>query len=96
MKEVKVLKNQTLVDLAVQELGDASRAVELAVLNEMQVTDHLVAGTLVTVPDYERGKRSMVTLFADDSNKPASASSGYENDLEGIDYWQIENDFIVQ
>ncbi|MGQ0739147.1 MAG: hypothetical protein ACT4OJ_08830 [Bacteroidota bacterium] len=98
MKSVKVLNGQTLVDIAVQELGDASRALEIAELNDRKITDDLAAGQLVNVPDYERERRSTVILFTDDANKPASGLTQEEIDArpEGIDYWILENDFVVQ
>jgi hypothetical protein len=96
MKSVKILFNQTLLDIAVQELGDYSRAVELAVLNGMKLTDMPVAGSFVQVPTYERDKSYLVTLFSDDANKPATGDTGIENAvLQGIGYWRIEQNFRV-
>lgn len=98
MKTVKILHGQTLIDIAVQEMGDASKAIALAALNEINVTDRLVAGETIEVPDYDKSNRSIVNLFADDANKPASDLSGNEtSDVpSGIGYWYIENDFVVQ
>ena len=98
MKSVKVLDGQTLVDIAIQELGDGERVIELATLNEMNVTDDLVSGEYVEVPDYDKSKRSMVNLFADDANKPASGIVTDNGVLlpQGIGYWRIENNFKVQ
>ncbi len=98
MKSVKVLDGQTLVDIAVQELGDAERVMEIAEANEMKVTDDLVSGSEIMVPDFDRTKRSIVNLFSDDANKPASALTVDETEGvgEGIGFWIIENDFVVQ
>ncbi len=99
-KQVKVLKGQTLVDIAIQEMGDASFVLAIAELNDLNVTDDLTAGQMITVPDYDTAFRNTVNLFSDDANKPASginADEGDEEDhLEGIEYWAIENDFVVQ
>ena len=98
MKSVKILDGQTLVDIAIQELGDGERVMELATLNEMNITDDLVSGEYVDVPEYDKSKRSMVNLFKDDANKPASGMYPTPGVLpqQGIGYWIIETDFVVQ
>lgn len=96
MKLIKVLASQTLLDIAVQELGDNSRAMELAVINGLKVTDQLIAGSQILVPDYSTDKRYLVTLFADDANKPGTGNTDIENaEFQGIGYWRIEQNFIV-
>lgn len=99
-KQVKVLKGQTLVDIVIQELGDADRTVEVAELNEMNITDELTAGDMITVPDFDVSKRAIVNAFINDAFKPASGIGNDEDELviplTGIDYWAIENDFVVQ
>jgi hypothetical protein len=98
MKVVKVLYGQTISDIAVQELGDAERSMELAALNGMSVTDDLSATSTLLVPDYDTTKRNIVQLFSDQANAPASADVSGDNTalLEGIGYWYLENDFVVQ
>lgn len=98
MTTVKILDGQTIADIAVQELGDAERSTELANLNNMAVTDDLVSGSLLLVPDPESDKTNIVQLFSDPANAPASADSagGLVAPLEGIGYWYLENDFVVQ
>lgn len=98
MKTVKILKGQTLVDIAMQELGEASRVMELAVLNGIKVTDALIPGQTVEVMDFDTAKRSVVLLFADDANKPASGGmcDVVGGTGSGISFWAIESDFVVQ
>lgn len=97
MKAVKILDGQTIIDIAAQELGDLERSYEIAQMNGMNLTDELTAGEMIDVPDADISKRNIISLFADEANAPASdtpeSSTGI---LEGIDYWIIENDFIVQ
>lgn len=96
MKVIKVLKNQTLVDIAMQELGDASGAITLAVMNGKKVTDFLDSGETIQVPDYDIEKRHLVNLFQDDSNKPASGDNlDIYGSKQGIGYWFIDNTFVV-
>ena len=98
MKTVKVLYGQTWLDLAVQETGDATRAMEMAILNDVSMTDSLTAGESVLAPDPERGKKSVVLLFTDKANAPASEDivGEMKSNGEGIEYWAIEKDFVVQ
>lgn len=97
MKAVKILDGQTIIDIAAQELGDLERSYEIAQMNGMNLTDELTAGEMINVPDADISKRNIISLFADAANAPASDSPESNTDrLEGIDYWIIENDFIVQ
>lgn len=97
MKTVTILEGQTVTDIAVQELGDAERSMEIAVMNNISITDDLIAGSFINVPDYDASKQNYVQLFANSANKPASADSSDENGLlTGIGYWYLENDFIIQ
>lgn len=97
MKVVKILDKQTTIDIAVQELGDAERAMEVAELNGIPVTQNLIAGQTLLVPDFDISKRNIVQLFKDTSNAPASADDeNILSILEGIGYWYLENDFVVQ
>ncbi len=98
MKVVKILLGQTISDIAVQELGDAERSMEVAGLNGLSVTDDLSTMSTLLVPDYDTSKINTVQLFSDIANAPASAdvSGGFAAPLEGIDYWILENDFIIQ
>jgi hypothetical protein len=93
-----ILAGQTLIDIAVQELGDASRAFEVARLNAMSVTDDLEVGAVVLIPDVDIDKRSLVQMFT--SKFLAPASEDITGDIiskdSGIDYDSIEIDLIVQ
>lgn len=98
MKAVKVLYAQTVIDIAIQELGDAQRSFEIAKLNGISISDDLVAGGSILVPDFEADKKNLVQLFSDDANKPASADADIEDLIfpSGINFWAIELDFVVQ
>lgn len=98
MKEVIVLAGQCIIDIAIQELGDASRAFELCKLNNKSITASLLPGEIIMVPEVALDKKPVVKVFTDPANKPASSVTDAEGNLseEGIDYWTIEDDFIVQ
>jgi hypothetical protein len=100
MKKVEIKEGQTLPDILIQELGDMERLFEVALLNEMSVTDELAAGDFILVPESENSKKNIVKIFSDPANKPASGSTeggagDWLNVLEGIDYWAIQYDFII-
>ncbi len=96
MKTVIVLDGQTLIDIAEQELGDPERTMEIAVLNGLSPTACLVSGSKLFVPDYDPSKRTLVKMFSQPYNKPASCFCDDKGNKGGIGYWYIENDFIVQ
>jgi hypothetical protein len=98
MKTVNVLNGQTMLDIALQELGDVERAGEIAVLNDRSITDDLVAGESLSVPVYDSGKRTLVQLFSARGSRPASGGGNPfgRPSGSGVDFWEIENDFIVQ
>ena len=94
MKTVEVLEGQTLIDLAMQELGDASRLFELSELNAMLPSDDLVAGQIIQVPEPTEEKREIVKALK--YRKPATKNEILEEQLkEGIGYWAIGINFKV-
>lgn len=99
MNKVTVSYGQTWLDIALQELGDMERAMEIALLNDRSITDELQAGEELMVPDFDTEKRSIIQLFRNTANRPASsdtfsaAASGTIG--EGIEFWAIEHDFVV-
>ena len=95
MKAVKIMYGQTVVDLAIQELGDAARVYDIAALNDISVTDDLQPGVMLWVPDPESDKGVIVQVFATAGNKPASDEGMQYTNLEGIDYWAIERKFVI-
>ncbi|OQP45898.1 hypothetical protein A4H97_32165 [Niastella yeongjuensis] len=99
MNKVTVSYGQTWLDIALQELGDMERAIELALLNDRAITDDLQAGVELMVPDFDSDKRDIVRLFGNSANKPASGdtfiAASPDSIGEGIEFWALENDFVV-
>lgn len=100
MKKVTIVPGQTLIDIALQELGDAATLFEVAQYNDRSITDDLAAGDVLTVPDYALDRRAIVSTFANLANRPASGiTTASETDGifgEGIEFWSIELDFVIQ
>ena len=98
MTKVIVSYGQTWLDIAMQELGDIERVVELVQLNNQSLTTPLEAGTVLNVPDPDPSKNRIIRLFRTDANKPASgvtSATASSTTGEGIEFWAIENDFVV-
>lgn len=91
---VEVLPKQTLIDIAMQQYGNALRVSDMAFEMDCSITYELTAGAL-TVPDFtdltakENGIRKALV-----KNKPASATEA-DTQQEGIGYWIIGLNFKV-
>jgi len=98
MPNIKVSEGQTLLDIALQATGDLTRVFEIAGLNGIDLTTDLTIGSTLTAPEPAIDKTYLVDLFAVVYRKPKSADSDTEQTKgrEGIGFWIIENDFIVQ
>jgi hypothetical protein len=100
MTKVTVSYGQTWFDIAMQEMGDVERTIELAQLNGRSITDPLEAGEVLMVPDFDSAKKSIVQLLRNKANNPASGDTLIAVDPdtgsnEGIEFWALENDFVV-
>lgn len=96
MTQITVSEGQTLQDIAIQYLGDASRSNEIAELNNISLTTDLLIGQILNIPDVDISMSQMVKGFSDNKIVPASNDfHDFEDDQEGIGFWTIENDFIV-
>lgn len=51
MKQVEVVRGQTIFDIAIKECGDIRATAEIANLNDISETSKLESGTIITVPD---------------------------------------------
>lgn len=97
MHSIKVSEGQTLLDIAVEYSGDINAAYTIADLNLKGITDDLVVGESLMVPDVDVTKAGIVEMFAQPSRKPASAEDLTTSDVigEGLEFWIIEEDFII-
>lgn len=94
-----VLNGQSLFDLAVQGMGDISGVFDLAEMAGMQITDELTTGQLIELPPAV--DRQVAGYYASHGIIPATAitidSTADDGGLllEGIEFWGIEYDFMV-
>jgi hypothetical protein len=95
--EVKVLEGQSLFDLAVQACGSVESVISMAGLNDLAITDVLIAGSVIGTP--ETLSKSVSEYYRMKGMRPATAVTISAMDNlrdEGIDYWAVEIDFVVQ
>ncbi|MDK7675111.1 hypothetical protein QP547_04710 [Weeksella virosa] len=97
--QVKILHNQTLLDIAIQQYGTASAAFDLALANGISLTADLEVGNLLEIPLDDYGAGLIANYYKANKLKPATAIEVLKlTEVElpsGIDYWAIEFDFIV-
>jgi hypothetical protein len=95
MQTVIVKQGQSVLDIAIIYTGTVDTCFEIAVLNQMSVSDFLTVGQALIVPDVINKK--IIGLFSD-KNQPATGTTiEQENQipLKGIGYMQIGNSFKV-
>lgn len=87
----KVLERQSIFDIAMQYFGSADAALNVAIVNGLSITDFMPQ----EVMDVSVLNKKIVDYYRINKITPATE---VENELtfDGIDYWIIEDDFIVQ
>lgn len=94
---IKASEGQSIIDLAVQELGSVEAAFVFALKNDLSLSDDTVPGQEFSLTDVE--DKTLVNYYAQKNIKPATGLSDADNtiaqDNEGIGYWTIGTDFIV-
>lgn len=92
MINVIVKPGQTLADISIQSCGGIGAWPELASLNGLGMTANLIGGQVLKLPD-PVDKRT-VAVFKTGGYFPAAGQIIPYGD--GIGWWIIQNDFIVQ
>lgn len=90
-----VKPGQTLPDIAIQYCGDMTAYPALAQFNGLNLTDDITAGSILLLPDVT-DKRARAIFMAGGYFPAAGRTLTQISGLEGVDYWGIEFDFIVQ
>ena len=71
MQIIRIKEGQTLLDIAARFCGDASLAIDIAMINGIDVED-VVIGMGINVPDYIINKKSVIDYLAKRNDLPAS------------------------
>jgi hypothetical protein len=97
MIQITVLYNQTLQDIVIRYCGTIEALVQIAILNNISITQELVPGQLIQIPNKDFDNQELVNYFNINKIQPACGFVG--NTLPdvptGIDYMIIGTDFIV-
>ena len=98
--EITVLHNQSLFDIAIQHTGNVMNAFAIAQANNLSITAPLVAGSKLIIPGTVEMNNDVKGYYAAKKIQPATGTTeGTENgaeELEGISYWIINKNFVVQ
>lgn len=94
MKTVTVKDRQTLFDIAIQCLGIVDRVFDVAQLNGLAITDQLVSGQVLMLPDVNFEQADVVDFFTHPWY-PASGDDDNELPFGGIGFMQIGSNFKV-
>ncbi|WP_308003044.1 hypothetical protein [uncultured Chryseobacterium sp.] len=96
--EFKVYEKQIWEDVSIYLYGKADYAMDLAMLNNMAVTEDIPLGKVIKIfTDKELNRLGLYSLQSNNSI-PATAvdPSQLQTELEGIGYWIIKKNFIVK
>jgi hypothetical protein len=94
MKTVTLEVHQTMLDLALQHCGSADALVEIASLNDVEITEELPAGSLVIVP--EAYDKQRVKFLLNGNHKPFTGPLNRIDEAgQGLEFWAIEIDFVI-
>mgnify|MGYP003623725711 CR=1 FL=1 len=94
-RQYSIRENQSLLYAALITTGSVESVVKLALQNGLSITDKLVSNT--PIAKVEVGNQPMFTYYKENKLTPATDATYDELFMqEGIDYWAIEDDFVVQ
>jgi hypothetical protein len=93
---ITVLNNQSLFDIAIQEFGSAEAAFDIALANNLSVTDELSAGQVLKLGKTDFQNRQIADYYRNRGLKPATAAPAEIFVVpEGIGVWAVGINFIV-
>ena len=97
MGTITVQEGQSLFDIAIQACGAVAAVAVIASLNGLSVTDEIVPGTIVYLP--ESVDRPVSEFYRLNRLAPATGATGEGLSglrPEGIGHWGVFVDFVVQ
>ncbi|WP_312091089.1 hypothetical protein [Chryseobacterium sp.] len=95
--QFKVLHNQNLLDFAIQHTGSVANAFLIAVANNMAVSDILVAGSVLLVPDNMVKDTDILNYYSSRAIQPATALQDLKiiKEKRGIGWMKVGSTFKV-
>ena len=97
MKPIQILHNQSILDIAIQHTGSVFNAFAIATANDMAVSETLIAGTSILIPDNVLNDESILNYYKAKEIQPATSLTDVQSVIEykGIGYMIIEDNFKV-
>lgn len=94
--KVTVLHNQSLLDVCLQHTGTIQGIFELAMANDLSITDDVQAGAVLQLSEGIKTDKDILNYYRTKAIQPATAITTQTTEkLEGIGYWAIGVDFKV-
>ena len=90
---VKVIHNQSLLDIAIQEYGTIEAAFDLALANDLEVTDMLAPGMTLELPVSEYEDLEMARYFKSRNIHPAT---GITETTEEVETTYSDENYVEQ
>ena len=88
---MKALQGQSIIDIAIQELGSAEGAFALAVMNGISITDDLTPGQELALPAVVN--KSIASYYQNKGIQPASAYSEKTNEVTRVFFEELPIEF---
>jgi len=93
---MKVENGQSVFDIAIQCCGSIESALEIAAVNGISITDTIVARELQTP---EMVSKKVADYYAINALQPATDITDDQEvnnpTAQGIEFWTIEQDFVI-
>ncbi len=100
MVEATALYAQSFLDVVLQATGCIDALVEVAKFNDLSITDDLMAGQKIKFPESVKIDNEIVSYYKAKKVNPATALNTTDKEeitqSEGIGYWKISVDFVIQ
>ncbi|MFJ1492532.1 hypothetical protein [Capnocytophaga canis] len=100
--QIVILHNQSLLDTCLQHTGTIESLFELALANDLSVTDDLTAGQVLSLPLSEGDgtkDKDILNYYTAKNIQPATGFTQTDlqvlERLEGISIWAVNLDFKV-
>lgn len=93
---MRILEGQSLLDASIQACGSVEGLFSLALANGISITEELPPGRLLEAPSPI--DKDIVDYFSTKGIYPVTAiTQAQEQEIyqEGIEFWAIEEDFVI-
>ena len=96
MQTIKTGIGQSIFDIAVQHTGTVEAAMDIALANGIAVDSELATGQILNHDHFVVVNKMILEYYLRNAITPATGLAAAQAPGEGIGFWIIENDFIIQ